>query len=105
VFKVKFSHFEDRLDANNLVSIFRQKKASRHESFYRKQTRAAAYVVDAEGKTIGEPLFTGVAVTHPKDMFCRAKGRKVAFGRLLQNFPRKERLAAWSEFFFVNEDY
>lgn len=46
-----------------------------------------------------ESLGIGVAKCSPRDAFCRATGRKVAFGRAIAPLPRHVRRELWDAYF------
>ena len=52
-------------------------------------------VVDKEGNFVAKAW----AKLHPKDVFDKAKGREIAFGRALKEFvPKADRLAFWETY-------
>ena len=56
---------------------------------------SVARVIDENNTT----MYEGIAICNPADKFSRAIGRKMAFSRLLEQFPREQRRAAWAQFF------
>lgn len=93
VYKVKFAHFSDALAGEQIG-----RKTPTNWKFYRKITKATLHQVDRD-IVAKEPSYDAIAITHPKDKFCRATGRKVAFARLMQKFPREQRNGGWYGFF------
>jgi len=43
----------------------------------------------------------GMAMQHPNDQFCRATGRKIAFGRAIKYYDRETRSKLWKAYFSV----
>ena len=43
-------------------------------------------------------LYKGMAICHPTDNFCRARGRKLALAHCLRPFTKRFRTAIWNEY-------
>jgi hypothetical protein len=67
----------------------------RHEEF--EGSRATICTVVAGPPDAPDDSF-GIAVTHPKDNFCRATGRKIALERAIGHWSKADRRLIWQAY-------
>jgi hypothetical protein len=62
-----------------------------------KRRIAITEILDHNGEVVSE----GIAVTHPADQFCKAKGRKIAFADAVSQLSDKKgtRRKFWEQYF------
>lgn len=72
-----------------------------HFRHLRDENKTLCILLDGElGDTVPS-ISNGEAKLHPKDNFCKAKGRKVSFKKAIAIFGHSERTLLWKEYFKI----